>query len=225
MHFKVLTNTFGDHHYCSQYVTGLNIISKPFTEGEWGNGFYFYSLEQISMWLMHGSKLAFVSIPEDAKVVHFDYGSKADRIYIEKIIELVDWEMWKSEEFCLKVLSNPDYHNNLKYFENRFYDKEFCLKAVKLNGLILNYVKDRTDDICLEAIKQNGRALVYAKGNNNRLSLEAIKQTPDALEYVQNQTDDIILKAVKKDRNALKHVRNITDVLLKKIIWQSENDF
>lgn len=217
MSFKILSKTLGDH-YKTSYSMGLNVDPKPFTEGEWGNGFYFYSSEQIPCWLMHGSKLAFVSIPEDAKVVHFNYGSKADRIYIEKIIELVDWEMWKNEEFCLKVLDNSDFHINLKYFQNRFYDDDFCLKAVKQDGLVLQYVNNRTKDICLEAIKQNGRALIYASGYNNSLSLEAVKQNPDALQYVQNQTDDLILEAVKRDKNALKYVKNITNDLLKKII-------
>ena len=41
----------------------------------------------------------------------------------------------------------------------KWYDEDYCLKAVKQNGDALRFVKDQTKEICLEAVKQNGYAL------------------------------------------------------------------
>lgn len=38
-----------------------------------------------------------------------------------------------------------------------------CLEAVRRSGRVLEFVKNRTEEICLEAVKQNGRALEFVK--------------------------------------------------------------
>lgn len=62
------------------------------------NGFHFCELKDIFSWFNYWNKLAFISIPDDAKVIHFNYKSKVDRIFIIEIIE--DWKMWENEKFC-----------------------------------------------------------------------------------------------------------------------------
>lgn len=92
------------NHRCFQYQLRLNVDTNPFDDKECGKGLYFCSLENVPHWCRFGSKLAFVSIPDDTKVIHFRNKSKADCIYIEKI-DLKNWEMWKNEEFCEKAVN------------------------------------------------------------------------------------------------------------------------
>ena len=50
---------------------------------------------------------------------------------------------------------------------------DYCLEAVKQNGLALEYVKEQTKEICLEAVKQDGYALQYVK-----------EQTPEIIHFI-----------------------------------------
>ena len=42
---------------------------------------------------------------------------------------------------------------------DKWYDKEYCIEAVKRNGYLLQYVKDQTPEICIEAVKSDGDSL------------------------------------------------------------------
>ena len=68
----------------------------------------------------------------------------------------------------------------------------FCLEAVKQNGLALYYIKEQTPEICLEAVKHNGLALYYVKKQTKEICLEAVKQNGYALKYVKEQTPELI---------------------------------
>ncbi len=71
-------------------------------------------------------------------------------------------------------------------------DFEYCLEAVKQNGLTLEYVKEQTPEICLEAVKRDGYAIEYVKEQTPEICLEAVKQDGLALRWVKNQTPLII---------------------------------
>lgn len=244
MYFKVLNETLKQYNF--QYQLGLNIDTNPFDDKKCKNGLHFCTADKIPLWLGYGSKLAFVSIPEDAKIIHFSDKSKSDRLIIEKVIDLKDWEMWKNEEFCSEALfksnlatcyiKNRQYYSvfnetlthcdhkydiglnvttpyytwsesicfctaenihsllnsqssklafvsipndaKINYFSDKnltnkiiiekvihlkdwemWKNKEFCLKAVKKNGLVLKFIENQTETVCLEAVKQNGIAI------------------------------------------------------------------
>jgi hypothetical protein len=157
MFYKVLNSALKENDIV--YSTGLNIDKK--FDDSYLNGMYFYSFEKIISWLTHGSKLAFISIPDDSKVIHFEGDvSKADKIYIDRIIDVKDLEMWN--------------------------DEQICLEAVKQNGKSLQYVRNQTDALCLEAVKQNGFALEYVRNRTDVIVLEAMKQNPAVFEFLKN---------------------------------------
>ena len=93
-------------------------------------------------------------------------------------------------------------------------DREFILKAVKYNGLVLQYVKIKFinhREIELEAVKNNGDALKYISQeliNDKEIVLEAVKQNGLALRFVSEKLKnrEIILEAVKKKYLALQFI-------------------
>ena len=196
MYFIVLDEKLSNYDF--DYQLGLNIDTKYFDDCP-NRGIYFYESKNVPLWLNYGSNLAFISIPEDAEVVHFNDKSKTSKVVIEKIINVKDWEMWENEEFCLK--------------------------AVKLYTKSLKFVKNQTDDIVLAAIKKNPNSLELVKNQNETICLQAVKRDGKALQYVKDQTDEICLEALKNEGNALEDVRNQTDVLCLQAIKQNGNSF
>jgi hypothetical protein len=88
-----------------------------------------------------------------------------------------------------------------------------CVRAVKVNGLMLAYVRNQTLTICKYAVSQNGLALRYVENKTEAICLCAVKQNGKALKHVTNQTEAICLCAVRQNGKALKHVTNQTDAI------------
>lgn len=63
-------------------------------------------------------------------------------------------------------------------------DYELCVKAVKMDGNNIMYVKNPTDDIKLKAVTQNGMALKHIKKQNIIICVTAINQNILALQFV-----------------------------------------
>lgn len=57
-------------------------------------------------WASGATKIAVVSIPADAKTEPFKMigGIYTDRIFIEKVIDVKDWDGWHNVEFCADAL-------------------------------------------------------------------------------------------------------------------------
>ncbi len=195
-YYKILNDEMKHHEF--QYKLGLNIDTSDFDDKECGKGLHFCKKEDVGLWLSYGSKLAFITIPETAKVCHFKNKSKANSIFIEKVINLKDWNEWENENFCLEAVKQNG--KALYYVENQ--TEEICLEAVKQNGNALQFVKNQTEEMCLKAVKQYGNALEYVKNQTEEICLKAVKQNGNALQFVKNQTEEICLEAVKQNGNA-----------------------
>jgi len=227
-------------HYGFKYQLGLNINDEPFNQYEFSNGMYFYREEQIARWINDGDNLAVVSIPQDAQVCHFTDQSKADKIHIEKIIPLANWDRWNDLEFCLNAVRQnglalkfvkeqtpkicleacKENGNALEYVKEQ--TPEICLEAVKENGLVLQFVKEQNSDICLEAVRQNGLALEYVKEQTEEICLTACRNNGKALQFVKEQTEEICLEAVRQSGFALEYVRNQTEEICQEAVMQNK---
>lgn len=222
MYYKAMNSNLKQFNF--QYQLGLNIDTNPFNNKECENGLHFCTSNQLFQWIKldplkkRCSSIAFISIPDDAKVIHFKDKSKADRIYIEKIIDLNDWEMWENEEFCLNAVKRNGCF--LGFVKNQ--TEVVCLEAVKQTGYALLFVKNQTETVALEAVKQNGIVLQDVKNQTGEICLEAVKQNGYALRYVRNQTKSVCFEAVKQTVLALIYVENRTVAwkLFKNIVFQ-----
>jgi hypothetical protein len=218
MYCKVLKDDL--IHYNFTYTLGLNIDPMPFNPSgscESG-GLYYTTIDNIAYYINVGTKLGFVSIPEDAQVYKDPEGNdkwKADKIIIDKIIELRDFEGWNDEKYCMDAVKKNGYC--LQYVKNQIPD--ICLEAVRQDGYILKYVEKQTPELCMEAVKSSGGSLKYVLEQTPELCMEAVKHDGCALQYVKNQTIELCRKAVKEDESA---VRYINEWILK--IYIKENN-
>ena len=132
-----------DKHYLHTYFEGENVDKIPFnpTGTCKPGGMYFTDYLNVPLYVNYGKLIADVTLPDDAKVYVETNKFKADKIIISNIRPLE------------------------KFFSDFNYPK---LHAVKLNGKILKYFKEQTEEICLEAVKQDGFALKYVKNKLKR---------------------------------------------------------
>jgi len=203
-YYKLLNTDLTHHRF--KYQLGLNIDTEQFNRNECENGLHFCREDQIAYWFGYGENLAIVQIPQDAQVCHFPDKSKADKIHIERIIPLADWERWEDPEFCLKIIKQDG--ELLKYIKKQ--TKEMCLAAVRQDGLALQYVREQTEEICLAACRQDGLALQYVAEQTEEICLAAVKEIGLALQYVREQTEEICLAACRQDGLALQYVAEQT---------------
>lgn len=177
------------NHKGFQYELGLNIDPikfQPFGSCREG-GLYFTDEENLARFSEFGTYIANIKIPDDARVYPDPQGHKwkADKIIVESYCPAQDHPL--------------------------FDDPEWCLKAVKIEGSLLKYMKKQTFEICVGAVKQYPFALTYVDIQLiDAVSEHIINDYPFALQFVRNQTPDICLKAVKQHGFALQFVRNQT---------------
>ena len=168
-------------HNGLRYKLGLNVDVNEFNDKECQNGLHFADEKQLAKWLDYGTHLAFISIPPDARTVHFADKSKADRIVIDKIITLADWDMWDDPIFCMSIVQQNG--ESLKYVKEQ--TPEICLAAVLQNGYALKHVREQTDEICIAAVRQNGFALKHVREQTPKICITAVARNGFALKYVQ----------------------------------------
>uniref|UniRef100_A0A6C0EBZ1 DUF4116 domain-containing protein n=1 Tax=viral metagenome TaxID=1070528 RepID=A0A6C0EBZ1_9ZZZZ len=161
-------------HFGFQYKDGLNIDTHQFN-GTDKYGLYFVDLEYLPKYMFKGQIIRRVAIPDDANVYALDECFKADKIIL-------------CEKFDIKNF--PYWHLN-----------DFCLNAVKKNGLLLSYVINKTDEQIKEAVKQNGNALLFVKKSkqNYELCKTAITTTGNAIRFSKFVNDDLLNIAVNNN--------------------------
>lgn len=170
MFFKVIKSNFNFKNF------------KPVLKVDKTKGITFYTLENVIPRLQHGNKLAFISIPTNSEVVHYNKKSKANRIMVEKVIDIKDWEMWEKEEFCLDAIEKSVY--NFKFIKNQ--TEAICTKAIEKDAWSLMFVKIQTDALCLLAVKKNFLLLQIVKNKTDEVCKIAIKQNPFAKNFIRS---------------------------------------
>ena len=129
MYFKVLSSDWKHHDF--QYKFGLNVDIEPFDPS--GSckpgGLYYTTAEFIPLFLEYGTQIAEISMPADAQVYADPDGTKwkADKLIINKVYLIEDWDKWN--------------------------DPDFCVKALVQNGNVLKYIQNQTEEICLAAVQ------------------------------------------------------------------------
>jgi hypothetical protein len=65
------------------------------------------------------------------------------------------------------------------------------------NGMILQRIKNQTEDICLLAVKECGLALEFVEHKTKKIISTALHQNGLALEFVVDQTERQCIKAIR----------------------------
>ena len=156
---------------------GLNIASIFDVYKRWdicgavscSGGFYFNAGDIYHKWLFDtNTKLALFEIPDDARVFVKKNELKLDKVMVKTILNACDVD-----------------------------DYDFWIGMTNKNGLVLEFVKNQTDEICKSAVRQNGNALQYVKNQTDAICKLAVQRDALAIVYVENKTDDIFELAEK----------------------------
>ena len=126
-------------------------------------------------WFDENTKLALIEIPDDARVFVQRNGLKVDMLIVKDKVILRDVD-----------------------------DDNLWIDIIQNNGLILEFVKNQTDEICIIAVQQNGNALQYVKKQTDIICKLAVQQNATALAYVENKTNEIFELAEYQANEALK---------------------
>jgi Domain of unknown function (DUF4116) len=78
--------------------------------------------------------------------------------------------------------------------------EKICEYAIQIDGKIIQYVNDefKTNDLLKKAVRQDGLALEFIENKTDELCEIAVLQNPLAIQFVKNQTEELCLKMLKK---------------------------
>lgn len=99
---------------------------------------------------------------------------------------------------------NPELFKNCSW-----QNADLCLKMVRRDGLLLEYVKKQNYIICNNAVKKNGDAIkfVHDEFQTKQIQITALSNKLGAIKYIKNPTEDVILGAFE---NILGRYKGIT---------------
>lgn len=138
--FKILNNNWT--HYQFKYQVGLNIDNIAFDPvGDCrAGGLYFTSFENIGLFSSYDTLVSRVTIPSDAKVYVEDRKYKADKFELDNPIKINNFYI---EYYSVK--------NSLK------------LRALRKDGLLIEYIKNQTQELCDAAVEENPYSIRYVQ--------------------------------------------------------------
>jgi hypothetical protein len=84
--------------------------------------------------------------------------------------------------------------------------KYLQLKAVKSNGMALQFIDYPTTKIKIAAVRQNGRAIRFINQPSRRLCKIAVKQTGLAIQFIKNPSANLCKLAVQRSYKAIQFV-------------------
>lgn len=82
----------------------------------------------------------------------------------------IDMDQVRDYRLCLLLAEKQSNNRRFNSMDG------LCLRAVKENGMILEYIKNPTEELCIEAVRQNGYALEYVREQTEEMCIEAVKQ-------------------------------------------------
>ena len=80
--------------------------------------------------------------------------------------------------------------------------EEICLKAVEEDGLLIRFVKTKTDSICMAAIKQNPWALNYIENPSKEMIVNALNSVMTVVDSYK--TADEVIEKIFNDLTDIK---------------------
>jgi len=190
---------------------GLNVFENFPSKKSWfiDNISYptFVPIEKLKFKCDTYKYIAVVTILNDAIIHTYNYKVQANKIFVERFIELENWDKWNDYEFCLKfVKRNPA---AIQFIKEPSY--ELRMIAVKNGRNVLKYIDEQTEELCrIAIIKSDGFSFKDVKDKTLALCLLAVKKDPWNIQFVENQTPAVCLLAVKKIGLTIQHVRNPT---------------
>lgn len=97
-----------------------------------------------------------------------------------------------------------------KLFDVDIQTHTMCMDVVKIDGLSLEFVHDKTYELCMAAVHQNVEALQYTGIQTQVMCMYAVQHNGLLLQHVGYKNDELCEAAVIQNGMALQFVDNIT---------------
>lgn len=118
-------------------------------------------------------------------------------------------DMYELHYSGLSKIVNPAYDTILYAFNTLSYEE--IKHYLSINGLMLDFVQNKTSELCEIAVENNPEAFKYVgEFETDDMALKAVRKYPHMLEHVRNQTDCIIKIAIDDYPDAVKYVKEQT---------------
>ena len=95
---------------------------------------------------------------------------------------------------------SPEADNSMGHFMSEWINDlshNERLNVLRMSGMFIKFIKEKTEEMCLIAVKQDGLALAF----------------------IDDQTEEICLAAIRQNRNAYNYVKNKTDVIMREMLY------
>jgi len=102
-----------------------------------------------------------------------------------------------------QINTNNDSKDMEKWINKFVKTKEFqkiCLRMIKQNGWVIQFIDNPSEEMQLEAVKENGYALYYIKNPSEKVKLEAVKQNGYVIKYIDSPSEEMKLIAEKNTK-------------------------
>ncbi len=192
------------------YTDGLVVDIIPFDITRPG-GLYFTDLENLPLWTCNKCWIREVTILPDAQVFVLSNRIKANKLFLGSRIPIEEFEPWSDRDYCVKaVKKNPLV---LKFIKGSNQFLELCFDAVRRSPHALKYVQDEylTPEIISMAINSKGETIKYVpiKLQTYEICLQAVKTCSNAILSIGDKyrTPELCLEAIKLNPSALKFIR------------------
>jgi len=81
---------------------------------------------------------------------------------------------------------------------------EFLRAAVVIDPFVIRFVSNQSYDLRLRAVRQNGLALEYVNVPTEEIEIAAMRQNGMAIKFIKNPSRDVQMAAIKQNMNAYK---------------------
>lgn len=170
------------HIYTGEYFNKIqrnelyNIVSKK-------EELYVFDEMQLKNYLENYSPqitymLRKVNIPNDATIYVYNNKYKTDKVIAQNAIPIGNI---KPEKVCEIYKECVEFIDNNYQNKNHQHHTQKCINILNINGLMINFIKDATDEMYLEAIKQNKLVKIYVQNQVEELCLTTIQKMVNIL--------------------------------------------
>ena len=108
---------------------------------------------------------------------------------------------------------------SLLYNLNKQELNDLFFYLIKIDGWMIQYVKNPTEEMQLEAVK-------HINNPTEKVKLEAVKKDGWIIKYIDNQTEEIKLVAVKQNGRSIKYIKDPTEEMKLEAVknWKNNNN-
>ena len=103
---------------------------------------------------------------------------------------------------------------DLKEWEN----KEFCMKAIKVDVKFLKYIKNLTDEMKMEILLKDIYAIEYIKDPTFEMQKYVVTKSPYLIRHIKNPSLELVLIAITEAPYSVRYIDNLSEEIILELV-------